>query len=173
MLQLMKRFGSFRGSKKKKERCKILERRHSDPQGLPATMEWRVAEALECCGVSLLNLKGNVFPSQSKTQGTSSIPYHGPSQTPGLGLSVDRVSSREIVFFLPNNGDVVTASMIIMCSASLTAGQLTLECLYAWLDLFQPGGDSGAITHTREYDKPQPQHDEGILSGGILYRNQN
>lgn len=34
MLQLMKRFGSFRGSKKRKERCKVLERRHSDPQGL-------------------------------------------------------------------------------------------------------------------------------------------
>uniref|UniRef100_A0A8D2NZM8 Protein kinase AMP-activated non-catalytic subunit gamma 2 n=1 Tax=Zosterops lateralis melanops TaxID=1220523 RepID=A0A8D2NZM8_ZOSLA len=37
MLQLMKRFGSFRGSKKRKERCKILERRHSDPQGLSAS----------------------------------------------------------------------------------------------------------------------------------------
>lgn len=34
MLQLMKRFGSFRGSKKRKERCKVLERRHSDPHGL-------------------------------------------------------------------------------------------------------------------------------------------
>ena len=34
MLQLMKRFGSFRGSKKRKEQCKTLERRRSDPRGL-------------------------------------------------------------------------------------------------------------------------------------------
>lgn len=34
MLQLMKRFGSFRGSKKRKEQCKSSERRQSDPRGL-------------------------------------------------------------------------------------------------------------------------------------------
>lgn len=31
----------------------------------------------------------------------------------------------------------------------MTVGQLTLECLHAWLDLFQPGDDSFAITHVR------------------------
>lgn len=34
MLQLMKRFGSFRGSKKRKEQYKSVERRWSDPHGL-------------------------------------------------------------------------------------------------------------------------------------------
>lgn len=34
MLQLMKRFGSFRGCKKRKEQCKSSERRQSDPRGL-------------------------------------------------------------------------------------------------------------------------------------------
>ncbi|XP_068002066.1 5'-AMP-activated protein kinase subunit gamma-2 isoform X2 [Melanerpes formicivorus] len=34
MLQLMKRFGSFRGSKKRKEQCKSSERRQSDPHGM-------------------------------------------------------------------------------------------------------------------------------------------
>lgn len=34
MFHLMKRFGSFRGSKKRKEQCKSLERRQSDPRGL-------------------------------------------------------------------------------------------------------------------------------------------
>ncbi|XP_052663168.1 5'-AMP-activated protein kinase subunit gamma-2 isoform X5 [Harpia harpyja] len=37
MLQLMKRFGSFRGSKKRKEQCKSSERRQSDPRGLFAS----------------------------------------------------------------------------------------------------------------------------------------
>ncbi|KAM9287736.1 5'-AMP-activated protein kinase subunit gamma-2 isoform 2-T2 [Cariama cristata] len=37
MLQLMKRFGSFRGSKKRKEQCKSSERRQSDPHGLFAS----------------------------------------------------------------------------------------------------------------------------------------
>ncbi|KAM6141274.1 5'-AMP-activated protein kinase subunit gamma-2 isoform 4-T4 [Phoenicopterus ruber ruber] len=37
MLQLMKRFGSFRGSKKRKEQCKSSERRQSGPHGLFAS----------------------------------------------------------------------------------------------------------------------------------------
>uniref|UniRef100_G1MZK9 Protein kinase AMP-activated non-catalytic subunit gamma 2 n=1 Tax=Meleagris gallopavo TaxID=9103 RepID=G1MZK9_MELGA len=37
MLQLMKRFGSFRGSKKRKEQYKSVERRWSDPHGLLAS----------------------------------------------------------------------------------------------------------------------------------------
>ncbi|XP_068002067.1 5'-AMP-activated protein kinase subunit gamma-2 isoform X3 [Melanerpes formicivorus] len=37
MLQLMKRFGSFRGSKKRKEQCKSSERRQSDPHGMFAS----------------------------------------------------------------------------------------------------------------------------------------
>ncbi|XP_042744039.1 5'-AMP-activated protein kinase subunit gamma-2 isoform X2 [Lagopus leucura] len=37
MLQLMKRFGSFRGSKKRKEQYKNVERRWSDPHGLLAS----------------------------------------------------------------------------------------------------------------------------------------
>ncbi|KAM6422293.1 5'-AMP-activated protein kinase subunit gamma-2 isoform 2-T2 [Rhynochetos jubatus] len=37
MLQLMKRFGSFRGSKKRKEQCKSSERCQSDPRGLFAS----------------------------------------------------------------------------------------------------------------------------------------
>ncbi|XP_076188080.1 5'-AMP-activated protein kinase subunit gamma-2 isoform X5 [Aptenodytes patagonicus] len=37
MLQLMKRFGSFRGSKKRKEQCKSSERCQSDPHGLFAS----------------------------------------------------------------------------------------------------------------------------------------
>ncbi|KAM9387123.1 5'-AMP-activated protein kinase subunit gamma-2 isoform 2-T2 [Phaethornis superciliosus] len=37
MLQLMKRFGSFRGSKKRKEQCKSSGRHHSDPRGLFAS----------------------------------------------------------------------------------------------------------------------------------------
>uniref|UniRef100_A0A8V1A7E4 Protein kinase AMP-activated non-catalytic subunit gamma 2 n=1 Tax=Gallus gallus TaxID=9031 RepID=A0A8V1A7E4_CHICK len=37
MLQLMKRFGSFRGSKKRKEQYKGVERRWSDPRGLLAS----------------------------------------------------------------------------------------------------------------------------------------
>uniref|UniRef100_A0A8C9FYU4 Protein kinase AMP-activated non-catalytic subunit gamma 2 n=1 Tax=Pavo cristatus TaxID=9049 RepID=A0A8C9FYU4_PAVCR len=37
MLQLMKRFGSFRGSKKRKEQYRSVERRWSDPRGLLAS----------------------------------------------------------------------------------------------------------------------------------------
>lgn len=81
-------------------------------------MEWRAAEAPECIWEVLsLNTqpKGKCLPlSVKNSRGFFCLVLVLP-RPPGLGMSVDHVSSRKIMFFFPNTGDVVIASMITLC----------------------------------------------------------